>query len=966
MAERIIEFEGRRISVPLDATDDEVAQILGGGAPPAATSGQPAAGPTVAPPPAAAPAPATPERSLVDTIMAPVAQGLRGAREGVATVLGLPVDAVNNAPRLLNFLPGVEGVGPMVEKPAFGSEHIDNALGLFGLVKEPAAPQNFVERGARRVGKELGAAAVPAGGALAAGAKMGVQGARELPGLARMFVEPAATAPARYVAKETAIATGAGSGAAIANEAVDPHSTGGQVADLIGALTGAGITGLGGMLARGSKNVFDAVRQNPTFQDQVVRDAVTERILEAGGYRGTPQAPVDAEPLIRAIMSPQRQTPAEVIPGYRETVADRTGNPGIAALEYGRQQGAGAGRFVEQRSANAEAVDQVLAGLAPTETPGTFRSALDAERDRRLQDIIFGSRATRQEADDAARAVVPGMADATARGASARSALQDAKDTVKAGVDAAYRPVNEATVPVDVAPLAERFAATTDNLPLNDRNRFLPSEARVPAQLTEPATPPTASPILGPDGQPIMRPGAEASGEVPLREVMSIRSGLADDIRGAQNAGELQRGRVAGQFQGEVNRFLDNAVPEDLRKQLETANSARRDMADRFERPGTALNDILQRQEGGGYATDSSAVTPRLVPTDQGVVTDFRAAMREAGTDPRLRGALADEIVTQAQRAGVMDRPDAMRKFLTDRSIVLEQFPELRDRLGTVASTSERAATAETFQRGVERDLGTDATPGRGPVGRYLAHGDAQSERAIGEVLASKDPAKAADDLVSFVGDNPRALEGARAALWQKLRAEATSAERSMGGKQMWRGDWLKQTLDDPKFGAVAERFYKDQPEQLAALRTYADVLDNADLRTRARTPASSGTSQGVSNILTPETLQSRAYAYMRGQISGTYLATSIAAVVARRAVRAARTDAIERMTDEVLLDPQKAVALLKDNNPANRAALMRKAKGWLGNELSTIVNLAGEDEDQPMKDAIMRGSSHAERLGNR
>lgn len=953
MAERIIEFEGRRISVPPDATDDEIAKILGDASPAA-----PAAGPAPAAPAVGGPA-ASPERSLIDAIMGPVAHGLRGAREGVATVLGLPVDAVNNAPRLLNLLPGVDGIGPISEEPAFGSQHLDKTLGGFGLIKDPPTPQGMAERGARRIGKELGAAVVPAGGALAAGARMGAQAARQLPGIARMFVEPAAVAPSRYVAKEAGIAAGAGGGAAVANEMVDPSTAGGQIADLIGALTGASITGIGSTLLRGTKNVFDAVRQNPTFQDQVVRDAVAERVLEAGGYRGTPQAPADAGPLIRAIMEPPRQTPGELIPGYRETVADRTGNPGLAALEYGRQQGAGAGRFVEQRSANAEAVDRVLSALTPTETPGAFRSALDAERDRRLQDIIFGSRAMRQEADDAARAVVPAMPDATARGTSARAALQGAKDTVKAQVDEAYRPVNEATAPVDVAPLAERFAATTDNLPLNDRQRFLPSEARVPEQLTEPAVPPSPSPILGPDGQPIMRPGEPASGAVPLREVMSIRSGLADDIRGAQNAGELQRGRVAGQFQGEVNRFLDEAVPPELRQQLDAANTARRDMADRFERPGTALNDILQRQEGGGYATDSSAVTPRLVPTDQGAVTDFRAAMREAGTDPRLRGALADEIVTQAQRAGVMDRPDAMRQFLADRSIVLEQFPELRDRLGTVANTSERAATAETFQRGVERELGADGKPGRGPVGRYLAYGDAQSERAISEVLTSKDPAKAADELVNFVGDNPRALEGARAALWSKLRAEATSAERSMGGKQMWRGDWLKQTLDDPKFAAVAERFYRDQPEQLGALRAYADVLDNADLRTRARAPASSGTSQGVSNVLTPETLQSRAYAYMRGQISGTYLATSIAAVVARRAVRSARAGAIERMTDEVLLDPQKAVLLLQENNPANRAALAKSAQGWKANELSTIINLAGEDEDQPLRDAVTRGGEN-------
>ena len=93
----------------------------------------------------------------------------------------------------------------------------------------------------------------------------------------------------------------------------------------------------------------------------------------------------------------------------------------------------------------------------------------------------------------------------------------------------------------------------------------------------------------------------------------------------------------------------------------------------------------------------------------------------------------------------------------------------------------------------------------------------------------------------------------------------------------------------------------------------------------------------------------------MRGQVSGTYLATSIAAVIARRAVRGAQKDAIERMTDEVLLDPQKAALLLKENNPANRAALARKAKGWFGNEASTIVNLANEEDDDT-KAKVMEG----------
>ena len=61
---------------------------------------------------------------------------------------------------------------------------------------------------------------------------------------------------------------------------------------------------------------------------------------------------------------------------------------------------------------------------------------------------------------------------------------------------------------------------------------------------------------------------------------------------------------------------------------------------------------------------------------------------------------------------------------------------------------------------------------------------------------------------------------------------------------------------------------------------------------------------------------------------------------MARRAVRGACTEAIERVTDRALLDSDFAAALLKENNPANRAILARKAKGWFGHEASTIVNL--------------------------
>jgi hypothetical protein len=71
-----------------------------------------------------------------------------------------------------------------------------------------------------------------------------------------------------------------------------------------------------------------------------------------------------------------------------------------------------------------------------------------------------------------------------------------------------------------------------------------------------------------------------------------------------------------------------------------------------------------------------------------------------------------------------------------------------------------------------------------------------------------------------------------------------------------------------------------------------------------------------------------------------------------------------ERLTDQVLLNPELAAELLKENNPANRAALNRKAKAWLGNEAATLTQiLDGEDEPAPIEDdgpfisAVMKGA---------
>jgi hypothetical protein len=82
--------------------------------------------------------------------------------------------------------------------------------------------------------------------------------------------------------------------------------------------------------------------------------------------------------------------------------------------------------------------------------------------------------------------------------------------------------------------------------------------------------------------------------------------------------------------------------------------------------------------------------------------------------------------------------------------------------------------------------------------------------------------------------------------------------------------------------------------------------------------------------MLSMESVSSRAMAVHRGQIGLPYFGLSLAATAARRAVGKAREDAFGRLLDRALLDPEVAAALLKENNPANRAAMRRKPKAWM------------------------------------
>lgn len=1102
----------------------------------------------------------------------------RGVRRGLANIAGFPVDAMNA---------GLSLVGAGSKKPFLGSRFIDDAVGLPGkalaagitaatgreVKGDLPPPQTAMQHILSRTGEEIGAAAVPVGTAINAG-KMGVEAARKLPLLARMFVEPAAINPASFARKEAATAAAAGAGAGVANEVTDlmgakPHGLVHNAGDVLGALSGAGVLGAARIAGKPIGDIWQALFARDKFSNRVVKDNVVDTLANnASTITKTPGEPVDTQPLVDAIMGGKKVS--DTVPGFRDSVADRTADPGIAALEYGRQSGSNAGQYVGQRNANTAAIDEAIQRIAPTGSPGALRSELEAARTKKLDEANTTAATAKTEAETAAAGVapqytpqargatirtaadeamqrfiaetqaahgtatrtadeaaarLPAQSDPATRGNVVRSTLEDRRDTARQATDDAYSNTANGGRKVDATPLTEALDRVNAGLTETERGlvpQGMIDRVRRLGVVPEPEAPPAPTPAQAKyndrlradlnrgevtplkvvdgkraaefdaelrraeeagipqkalrDAQEAAPPGPAETPTARLKEATDLRSELLRKQRAALADPKAEQGgrnaaRVIGKYVDATEDFIrSNLSPEEL-DALGIARATKTAEADSFTRAGDPVASVLQRFEGGNPrirdervagqfvnpATDApltrlfaEADTPQVrnairdeiaskLPAEahgdpakldrftqdyeiplrqfpglrdeiataastrrqagaaeeavgarrQEFAGDSRAladvsARRADGTPavldeqipgkfanpsgnrdldallnradtPAVRGAIEDHILHDA--AGSVGSADRITKFVTDYAEPLKRFPGLRDRLEGAAAARSRETAATADATALDTTLNK---PGRSAVASYLRYGDERAQDAIKGVLAHDKPAEAMDELLNFAGNKPEAVEGARKAFWDLMQSRTRSAgetTKSMDGVQPWMPRALKGFLDDPANAAVAQRLYRDNPEHLEDVKKISDALQGVDLRTRAKAQNSSGTPQGVSAIMTPETLQSRFYAYKRGQTSLGFMVTALASVAARRAVRGAQGEAIEKLLDRALLDPELAATLLKENNPANRAALGRTAKGYLGNEADTIMKTISGDgkTDDETAGAAMR-----------
>lgn len=162
------------------------------------------------------------------------AQGTSGLNEGLANVLGAPVDLSNAAIGLgmrgINAVAGTN-LQPSAE-PLGGSAGLKKSLTDIGSIQPPTEDQG--QQFMRRTAQSVGAAAVPGLGAMGAAEK-----------------------PLQVLAGVLASGLGGGASAATANQLFPGNQTADMLADILGSLGVAGGAALAGRAPRGAPKIDD-------------------------------------------------------------------------------------------------------------------------------------------------------------------------------------------------------------------------------------------------------------------------------------------------------------------------------------------------------------------------------------------------------------------------------------------------------------------------------------------------------------------------------------------------------------------------------------------------------------------------------------------------------------------------------------------------------------------------------------
>lgn len=904
--------DGREVEFPADTPLDVMERALR-----EFTAGAPTPGPTeiadvlVAPsgggsratvldgPPDAGPADRVPlEDAPTTTAIDLAGNAVEGGNRGLGLLAGALVDAVNNAPRFLNLLPGEQGVGRITENPVGGGRFFTDAMRAAGVLDNFEA-DTAAERFARRIGEEIGATVLPVGGATLRGARLAERGITpdRMNALDRAFTAPAQRNPAGNAAAEAAIAAGAGTGAQALSEAY----LGSDAAELAGALAGSMATAggmglveagarLGGQFVPGSGNrlVEEAAGKRLVDGASDPRSLSSERIAASEGRAPGPEAP---------------------------TTAQATGDAGLRSLEARRSRGPNAGDFADRGATQNRALEAELGGLAP--------NVDDAEARRLLSETEAQVRREFDEARDAA------LAEARARIASAQEAAssadvsaQEARNAADAGVtrENASTAAAERLIGSGEDSALSRARATRDELygAVDESVEVRPDRSGQTARRIV-----DQSGLAGTPPREIQRLAAALDAEDALEAVtfgqakddMTV---LGDAARQAEREGRAGDARKLRMVRDALRE--DMAAAPDSSGALSAADAFERDtFAPRF-REGAAADVRRGRAPAGRYLDrvfSDPVEADRFLATAEGDEAALKAFRDYALGDLTRLGA---ENLTSKQ----------VRRWLKRNEEVLGRFPAVRDEVAEIAGQLSKAGkaageakaalkSAEQAQKAAERLT----PPNREEAIRLYSDQETAAE-GVGAILRSPSSRENLRRVMNLTSASPEAQAGIRRGFVEHFRRKTRGSQADADGAFTIRPTAARNFLED--YRDHVRIVFRDAPEHA---QRFEDLVETAGKVNGLAASAPITQQRGRADKLTmggvPLTsVFSRIFAAESGRTSYRFvLSEGMAQMIIRVRERLAGP-AIDNLLDEALLDPKLAAALAAKYSRANERRAIR------------------------------------------
>lgn len=851
------------------------------------------------------------QEPAIETNTAPRLTGFfgEGTSEGIANILGAPVDLVSA---------GLGSLGVNVgDQPVGGSQSIKALMGTAGVLSG-AEPQTASERIVKRAGEEVGATAIPVLGIQARSAQLAAKGADASTMLGRAFTSqnvarisasPSAKTVFKTIAAEEGIGLTAGLGAGVAREVIDSPT-----ADFVGSLAGSflptAITGTGKrLLSAGKLTIF-----GPDASDvsQAATKVAAEEVQRAAG---------DVDAALSNINRAMNQ--ASNIPGTTVPPASAAGQKGLIDLErrVASKSPALVARLQQAEQSNADNFSRLLMDVTPEGQPAAVGQAF------------------RQRANDLQRAVDDSLAIAQNK-ANLRIAqlAPDPDSRTPEILNSILREEIEAAARQSHTRVSNLFNSIPENIEIPT----LPLKAAM-ANVRKGIKQTTAADSIPTD---IMNLIKGMKGKNSFGELRVLRTRIRREIEREQAQIPPNREKVM-----RLTQLLDGAVSTldqmgtqgvatpAIAERYNLANSAARQHAETY-RKGTVGVVLRRGIEGAQSRLPESATIGEFFAKDtrKGAAERMQDLIRSVGDREEAVAAVHDYAIMDALRfaggklGGKVD-PQRLQQWILNHRAALDSMPELRKQLGSVASLQKRV-----------QDLSKRVTRTSDAVQRNAAQVflDSTPQEAMQSVLSSRKAVTKMNNILHSVKGNKEAIAGLKRGFWDELARRSGLSDDANP----------LHIFDNPSRMMDAL-----QQNRIVAKQLFGKDLDNiekvlgaaAAAQRRAAVPAVRG---GVTPIeggifaktgLSLNQVLSRAYAVTRGVVSGRFVASELAARTINRVMGKMTAEQAQALLEDALSDPEVMKTLLTTPTKANAAQIERNLRLHLLN--TGTVSLRENDE---------------------